>query len=431
MFANAPSRKFDLRHLVSLAATPAVIVFLSSNFVNVGNLAFNMIFSRLMGPELFGVLALLLTIKLALLGVMGAAQMAVSQVVASASREEAPKVEQALSRINRFLFAGLFLLGIPLTASFLLVGTVDARLELPAIHLIVLLLAAVPFGASLSILRGVAFGRMNAGRIALSAIVEMAVRLIGSVLAWSLGFGIEGVVLAISLSIAAGWVVLTDLLPKPRNNGPVKQTARILALSAAPFGLLQLAQVLALDGDIILARSTLPADEAGYIAVLSLFQRIQFFACFALSGVLLPGVVIAVREGRSIFRPAMPIFMLFVAVSVPFLITALVAPVEMIRLLAGADYLEASSGLIFAVSSSVLFTFSYLTATLLIALRDKTGIVILFAAALGQLALMSATQLNSFEELLLIKTACQSATAALLIVYAARRLGRTKLPLFV
>ena len=141
MFANAPSRKFDLRHLVSLAATPAFIVFLSSNFVNVGNLAFNMIFSRLMGPELFGVLALLLTIKLALLGVMGAAQMAVSQVVASASREEAPKVEQALSRINRFLFAGLFLLGIPLTASFLLVGTVDARLELPATHLIVLLLA--------------------------------------------------------------------------------------------------------------------------------------------------------------------------------------------------------------------------------------------------------------------------------------------------
>jgi hypothetical protein len=81
--------------------------------------------------------------------------------------------------------------------------------------------------------------------------------------------------------------------------------------------------------------------------------------------------------------------------------------------------------------SSVLFTFSYLTATLLIALRDKAGIVILFAAALGQLALMSVTELHSFGDLLFIKTACQSATAALLFVYAARRLGRTKPPLFV
>ena len=424
MFANALPRKFDLRQLVSLAATPAVIVFLSSNFVNVGNLAFNMIFSRLMGPELFGVLALLLTIKLALLGVMGAAQMAVSQTVASASREEAPKIEQALSRINRFLFAGLFLLGIPLTASLMLVETVDARLELPATHLLVLLLAAVPFGASLSILRGVSFGKMNAGRIALSAILEMAVRLVGAVLTWSLGFGIEGVVLAISLSIVAGWIALTDLLPKPQRHVPARRTARILAISAAPFGLLQLAQVLALDGDIILARSTLPADEAGYIAVLSLFQRIQFFACFALSGVLLPGVVIAVREGRSVIRPALPIFMLFVAVSIPFILAALLAPVEMLRLLAGTEYLNASSGLIYAVSASVLFTFSYLTATLLIALSDKVGIIILFVAAVGQLVLMSVSDLQSFGDLLAIKFACQSATAALLLVYAARRLCR-------
>ena len=48
-----------LRRTLALAATPAVVVFLSSNFVNVGNLVFNMIFSRLMGPELFGVLAML------------------------------------------------------------------------------------------------------------------------------------------------------------------------------------------------------------------------------------------------------------------------------------------------------------------------------------------------------------------------------------
>ena len=116
-----------LRAVAAIVATPAVVVFLSSNFVNVGNLAFNMIFSRLMGPEMFGVLALILTIKLALLGVLGAVQMSVSQLVASSSEDERPVVGLALSRINRILVLGALVLGTALTGCLLAGGAVDAR----------------------------------------------------------------------------------------------------------------------------------------------------------------------------------------------------------------------------------------------------------------------------------------------------------------
>lgn len=424
-FAPFTSQHRSCRQYVSLLMAPAVVVFLSSNFVNVGNLAFNMIFSRLMGPELFGVLALLLTIKLALLGVMGALQMAVSQMIASQKGTEESQIEQALSRINRLLIVGFFTLGIPLTAGLVLVEMVGARLELPSMHLLLILLVAVPFGASLSILRGIAFGRMQAGRIALSANVEMVVRLFGAFLGWELGFGLEGVVLAISVSIIAGWAVLLDLLPSVRTKLPIRSTAGILAVSAAPFGLLQLSQVLALDGDIFLANATLPASEAGFIGVLSLFQRIQFFACFALAGVLLPGVVIAARDGKSVLRAVAPVFALFVAVSIPLAIVAAFMPTTLIGAMVGKQYLAAAPVLIFAVFSAVCFTFSFLVATLLAALGNITGILLVFACALLQLALMSFNDPSSFADLLWVKVMCQAATATVLALTFLNHMQRT------
>ena len=69
------------RALVTIVATPAVAMFLSSNVSNAGNLLFNMLFGRWMGPDLFADLATLLTLKLSLLAVLNAVQMAVSQVV--------------------------------------------------------------------------------------------------------------------------------------------------------------------------------------------------------------------------------------------------------------------------------------------------------------------------------------------------------------
>ena len=119
MLAGTPHTPALPGRLLAIAATPAVIIFLSYNFVNIGNLLFNLVFSRLMGPELSGLLAFFLTAKLALLGFFAAFQMGVSKLLASSLHSQRCEVEQALSRINRFLLAGLFKLGLPLTEGFL------------------------------------------------------------------------------------------------------------------------------------------------------------------------------------------------------------------------------------------------------------------------------------------------------------------------
>ncbi len=399
---------------LALAASPAVIIFLSSNFVNVGNLAFNMIFSRLMGPELFGTLALLLTIKLALLGVMGAIQMAVSQMVASCTGDERPDVEQALSRINRFLFLGIFFFGIILTTGITLGEAVGARLLPMEPHLLAILLVSVPFGAALSVLRGVAFGDLRTGRIVLSANVEMGVRLVGALLAWGLGLGIEGVVFAISLSIVAGWVVLADLLPAAPTATVVKRYTGHVALAAVPFAFLQLTQVAALDGEIFVANVLLPEKDAGFIAALSLFQRIQFFACFALASVLLPRVVAAVQRDESAFDAALPVFALFGAVSFAVTTSAVIAPELLVTLLVGSAYTPAADALLPAVIAAAFFTFSYLVATLLIALKDMMGISLIVIGAVIQIGAMSLGDPASFCDLITIKAVCQATVAILM-----------------
>ena len=142
-------------------------------------------------------------------------------------------------------------------------------------------------------------------------------------------------VVAISVSIVAGWAVLADMLPRAIPNLWVVSEAKCLVGMALPFGMLQITQVLALDGDIFLAKAVMPAEDAGLVAALSLFQRIQFFACFSLAGVLLPRVIAALREGENVLRCALPVFSLVLAVGIAVGGAALLSPETMIALLAG------------------------------------------------------------------------------------------------
>lgn len=405
--------------LLALIASPAVIIFVSSNVVNVGNLAFNMIFSRWMGPELFGDLAIVLTIKLAFLGVFTALSSAVSHRVAALDVKDAAENDQALARLNRICFAGLWL-ALPVVAVVIFAGSVQARLDLASPYLLYILLGSVPFTAPLNILRGVALGRMNSAKIVYSANVEMAVRLGLGMIAWQVGLGIEGVVAAIGLSIIAGWAVLIDLLPAPGAGVvPVRPMAVSLGLAALPFAVLQAAQVAALDGDIFLATAFLSDVETGYVAALSLFQRIQFFACFALASVLLPSVVIAVRDGRSYRESVGMIAGLLVAVSITVLGLSFWVPEHLLTLLVGAEYIAAAPHLIWVAAAAVVFTVNYLIATFLMAQGRRSGIATVVAGAGVQLGLMIATLSAPFGDLaamLATKFYCQIAVLALLSV---------------
>ena len=315
--APAPAaRPVLMARIFALLSAPAIVIFLSSNFVNAGNMGFNVLFSRWMGPELFGDLALILKIKLSILGVLGAVQMSASQLGA----DDEGAMRPALARINWVAFAILWL-ELPILAAFLYLTNAGDAVGLGKPILLFILLGSLPFAAPLSLLRWYAFGQGFTGRIVLAANVEMGVRLAGAVFVWKIVLVIEGVIIAIALSIVAGWATLAYIFTiAPPRLPSASGLARTLGRAAFPFAVLQLSQVICLDGEIFLASAFLAPRGACYIAALSLFLRIEFFACFALASVLLPSVIRAAGSKARVIRSAAPVGVLYLLVAAPFLL---------------------------------------------------------------------------------------------------------------
>lgn len=402
--------------LPALFVGPVFAIFLSSNLVNLGNLGFNVLFSRWMGPVLFGQLATLLTLFLAVMGVLGAIQLAVSQRIA-ADPVHTAGLQAGLARLSR---RGVILCAavLPVLIGATVVLELGPRLGFESAALLPLLLLCLPFALPLALARGVVTGRLLARPVILSAQVEMWMRLIGAALAWQAGLGLEGVTAVIALSVVAGWLPLRWAL-RPSPDAPCLATGGLI-LVALPFALLQAGQVILMDGDVLLAQALLGPEEAGLVAALGLFQRIQFFGCFSLAAVLLPAVAAEVAAGRNPLTAARPVFALYAAVTVLLVGLATLASGPVMTLLVGPAFLPAAPYLPLISLSAAAFTLSYLLATYLAALGDRSGIWAIALTCPVQIALLSALT-DSLGALVTTKLCCQLALAAWLLIRAARR----------
>lgn len=407
-------------------ASPALVIFIATNLANAGNLAFNMIFSRLLSPAAFHDLMVILTLKLAMLSVISAAQLAVSQMIADGADKN--RTRAALSRLSKLsaLFSGVLVVPLGLIA---ISGGVSETLGLGSDILLPILLLILPVAAPLCIARGAALGQMSMRDIVLSTNLEMIVRLGGALLAWSLDLGVAGIVAAIALSVYAGWLPVRGAASS--RGSDLKEPADMAGLMrgivalAWPFAILQLAMVGHLDGDVLLAATLLPEHEAGLVAGLTLIQRIQFYAFFGLSGILLPMVTAAAREGRPTLRPALPVIALIAGSGVILTAIALLAPSVVVELVAGPAYVPAAPFLLFAVLAGISFTGTYLAATFLAALGDRSGIfVAICALPLSIAALWIGGSQGGIGAMMATKATMQGALLLVSIALVARAMRR-------
>lgn len=397
--------------LTALIASPVVVIFLSANLANLGNLAFNLLFSRWMGPVLFGQLATLLTLFLAVMGGLGALQFAVSQRMAATADHQCAAFETQVAILSRkALWLGF--LALPVLVAAVLVLNVASVMGLGSALLLPLLLLCLPFALPLCLARGVATGQLEARWIVLSAQIEVWVRLFGSVLAWEMGFGLAGVTAVIALSVLAGWWPLR--LQSRRAVVETKGLTPALLWAALPFALLQAGQVVLMDADVVLAQARLGAMDAGQLAALGLFQRIQFFSCFSLVAVLLPTVAREASMGRNPLAAALPVLAIFAGVTNLVVVAACLAPETVLSALVGPAFLPAAQHLPMISIAAAAFTLSYLLATYLAALGNLSGIwAIALACPLQLLAIgLMAEDLTGLN---LAKLVCQLALVAWMI----------------
>lgn len=372
------------------ARSPAAVLFLSANVANAANLAFNMVFARLMGPDLFSDLALLLTLKLAALSLFSAAQFGFSQIVGSGAHSTS-KQAGIIAGVTRLSFK------ICIPVCVLLLACADWLASLFSVSdasSVMLIILTVPALVPISLYRGAAYGRIDLPRVVLSYQFEWIVRFLGCFLMWQAGVGLTGMAAALVASVYVG--ALCASRPEERFSWakPSVQTSAhiktILAVSG-PFLAIQFAQILMLDADLFIAKAVLPAQDAGFIAALGLIQRIFFFAFLSFAALLLPLVARKTHEANSSGAKKELLNMiaaLFVLAALPLIIIALFAPI-VINILFGKAYLPIAAWASYAAIGAFSFTLSHLIVTYHVARNRRIAAYSLAAFAVIELLTLS------------------------------------------
>ncbi len=398
---------------------PTLIIFLSANLANVANLAFNMIFVRIMTPAQFADLTLLLTIKLGLLSLFSALQYGISEITARRGVEQGRLIAANLTRKSlRFTLPFCFIL-------LLLAEYIGHALNFSNIKALVMLTLAIPLFIPLVIFRGLAQGQLSLPKMVGSLQIEWVVRLGGCFILWQAGFGLPGITVALVLSILAALIFTMDrqdgkaLLDK--TGLPAK--AAILK-TAFPYGAIFLAQILALDGDIFIAKSLMSEEDAGAAAGMLLIQRIFFFAFLSFATVLQP-IVAANNASDSEAKATLSRLLLaMLAISTIALLAMGLMSQLFVNIFLGSQYLHLAPLVLWAGVVGVSFMAAQLTTIFLIARGKKCAPYFLLGMAIFQfIAVPFWINISSdftYSEFLMTKTVIIAMGAFLFISCALR-----------
>lgn len=400
---------------------PAAALFISANIANAANLAFNMVFARLMGPAGFADLTLLLTLKLGVLSFLGALQFAFAENTARESNIHVNKTNaSALSW--RSLKISVPIMFIVIAAA----NFISASLNFSSPAALGLLALAIPFFLPMVIYRGLAQGLIDVPKIILSIQAEWVIRLVGSLILWQMGFGLAGIAVAVGVSIAAGFVFCVDKPDIKLAKSGVKLTsalnAKTLGVTAMPYLILQAAQVLVLDSDILIAKAVLSPEAAGLVAGLLLIQRVFFFAFLSCSTILQPFVAkeTAKTTGEQKTPKELLTLLLAIAIITAIALTLIIPNSELVvKVMLGDDYAQLSYIVWISALTGAVFIVSHLCAIYQIAKGKTFAAQIVLAFSIAQLMTLGVVN-HLFPEIGLqtyfsIKLAVQILCAACLL----------------
>ena len=247
------------------------------------------------------------------------------------------------------------------------------------------------------IYRGLTQGLIDLPKIILSIQAEWLIRLLGSLILWQMGMGLPGIAAAVGLSILAGFLFSTGKQngsAAPEKTPPtLDKETKALGLVALPYLILQIAQVLVLDSDILLAKASFSAETAGLVAGLLLIQRVFFFAFLSCSTILQP----LVAKQQDAQRSPKELLMLLGAITlVTVCAMIIIVPSSdlIVGIMLGEAYLALSSIVWISALTGAVFICSHLCAIYQIAKgKSFAAMVILF---FGVIQLLSLSAVNHF-----------------------------------
>lgn len=326
----------------------SMIMLVSSGVVGATNLIYNIAIARVLGPSEFGQATAVYTLLMLLSSVTLAFQLVCSKFVAK-NPDPAAKAAVYAGLHRRSWQIGIVVGAVLVYAS----SVISNYLNLPTRNYVVLLGIGTAFYIPLGVRRGLMQGLYHFRHLAENFVLEVGVKLGGTLLLLHYGYGVTGVILAVVAS-----VVVAYLAANPR---PAFQVAARPGLPASFSEGMQaivffIGQVIINNIDIVLVKHFFPAGLAGLYAAIALVGRVVYMLSWSVVSSMFPVSAgnTQERSGRAVLSTAL---LLVLLVSSLFTMAVWLAPEKLWLMILGSHFMVNSQGSF----SSLLVLYAALT----------------------------------------------------------------------
>jgi O-antigen/teichoic acid export membrane protein len=318
----------DLRRRV---VSGSAIMLLSSVLVSLINLVYNFVIAHALGAANFGHASVVYTILMLLSCSTLSFQLLCSKFVArSDSQAERVAIYNLLHR--RSWMGGLGT-GVLLASS---ASSVARYLNLPSPWLVQVLAIGAVFYIPLGTRRGFMQGTYDFVPLGTNFVLEVVVKLVGTLVLISAGYGLPGVVGAMSASVIVAYFVgiprrhPVTALPRATLHAGMGEGVQVLCFF--------IGQVVINNVHIVLVKHFFDATQAGVYTAIALIGRVIYMLSWSVASSMFPfsaGIRSEDRGGRAVLSTAL---LLTAGIAGLFTLAAWIAPSGVWRLLLGNGF---------------------------------------------------------------------------------------------
>jgi O-antigen/teichoic acid export membrane protein len=351
MIAVAKSRSESRRKLRARLLSGSFMMLLSSVFVGGVNLIYNFAIAHALGADKFGHASVVYTMLMLLSSITLSFQLVCSKFLArSESEPERIGIYHLLHR--RSWIAGISIGGALALSNPLITG----YLNLPSRSFVYLLAGATVFYIPLGVRRGYMQGTYDFRPLAFNFILEVVVKLTGALVLVSAGYGVEGVVGAMTASVAAAYLVA---IPRHRHMSQLPETKLHAGMGEGVQAVtFFIGQVVINNLDIILVKHFFDPTAAGVYAAVALAGRVVYMLSWSVVNSMFPfsaGARSEEQGGRSVLSTAL---VMVAGIAALFILAVWLTPPALWQALLGHGFPAAAN----QFYSSLLVLYSVTTA---------------------------------------------------------------------
>ena len=314
----------------------AIILLITLNLFNMLNFVFHFAMGRLLGPEGYGVLAVLMSIMY----IYGVPSEAIQNIVSNYTskfnlKKQNKKIKYFMFRALKKGFVTSFIIFLILT----IIGIFLAKFLNINFWLIFLTNIFIFSSFSNPITKGVLQGRKKFTKLGVNFIIESTLKLVFSVSLVIFGWKVFGAIIGVLMGIFAGLIFSfyfnKDILKEKEK----KTSFDGIYIQSIPYFISMLVILIAFSMDIILAKRFFSPEIAGQYSVLSMLGKIIFFGTLAISKAMFPLTTEKFENRVDTFKIFKKSFLIVTLLSLVVVLFYYFIPKTIIGILYGKQYI--------------------------------------------------------------------------------------------